>query len=115
MKTPFLYIGQKLSRTTHQWLYDQEVDYLEVTAETAPEKLENQVFNIFLFFSPAGIETYRKAGYFPPPSAHIMVNSNETAQEAWRYFTNTVHVIDEFEELSFVQYSIARWMRENHK
>jgi hypothetical protein len=115
MKNPYLFIGSKLSRETKQWLYDQEVEYVEVNAETAPEKLENKVFNVFLFFSPAGIESYRNSGYFPPPDAHIMVNSGNTAQEAWRYFTNKVHLIDEAEELSFIQYSIARWMRENHK
>jgi hypothetical protein len=44
-----------------------------------------------------------------------MVNENKTAQAAWQYFTNKVHLLDEAEELSFVQYSIARWMKENSK
>ena len=115
MKTPFLYIGQKMSRTTHQWLYDQEIEYVEVSTDTPVEKFEHQVFDIFLFFSPAGIESYRASGNFPPPSSQIMVNENKTAQAAWRYFTNKVHLLDEADELSFVQYSIARWMKENSK
>jgi hypothetical protein len=115
MKTPFLYIGQKMSRLTHQWLYNQQIKYVEVDTGTPLENFGNEVFDAFLFFSPAGIESFRDSGNFPPPASVIMVNENSTAQTAWRYFTNKVFIVTEQDELSFVQYSIARWMKENSK
>ncbi|MBV5314856.1 MAG: hypothetical protein JZU47_16260 [Prolixibacteraceae bacterium] len=115
MKTPFLFIGQRMSAITHQWLYNQQVEYVEVNTETPVEKFENEVFDAFLFFSPAGIESYRASGNFPPPSSLIIANGNPTAQAAWRYFTNKVVLLAEQDELSFVQYSIAHWMKENSK
>jgi len=115
MKTPFLYIGQKMSAITHQWLYNQQIEYVEVNIDTPVNKFENKVFDVFLFFSPAGIESFRTTGNFPPPTSLIMANENSTAQAAWRYFTNKVFVLNEQDELSFVQYSIARWMKENSK
>jgi hypothetical protein len=104
-----------MARATHQWLYDQQITYVEVDADTPSEKYEDEVFDAFLFFSPAGIESFRESGNFPPPSSVIMVNENDSAQAAWRYFTNKVFIVPEPDELSFVQYSIARWMKENHK
>jgi hypothetical protein len=115
MKTPFLYIGQKMSALTHQWLYNQQIEYIEVNYETPNEKFEKEVFDIFLFFSPEGIESYRSQGNFPPPASLIMANQNSTAQAAWRYFTNKVFLLPELDELSFVQYSIAKWMKEKSK
>jgi hypothetical protein len=115
MKSPVLFIGQKMSDTTHQWLYDQQIEYVEVNENTPVEKFESEVFDIFLFFSPTGIESFRATGNFPPPASVIMVNENSSARTAWRYFTNKVFLIEEKDELSFVQYSIARWMKENHK
>jgi len=115
MKTPFLYIGQKMSAATHQWLYNQQIEYVEVNTETPIEKFEREVFDIFLFFSPEGIENYRSQGNFPPPASLIMANQNATAQAAWRYFTNKVFLLTELDELSFVQYSIAKWMKEISK
>ena len=115
MKTPYLYIGQKISRLTHQWLYDQQINYVEVDADTPVENFGDEVFDAFLFFNPAGIESFKASGNFPPPASIILVNENDSAQAAWRYFTNKVFVIPEQDELSFVQYSIARWMKENHK
>jgi len=115
MKTPFLYIGQKMSAATHQWLYDQQIEYVEVNPDTPVEKFEKEVFDVFLFFSPEGIESYRSQGNFPPPASLIMANQNSTAQAAWRYFTNKVFLLPELDELSFVQYSIAKWMKEISK
>ena len=96
-----------MSAATHQWLYDQQIEYIEVNPDTPVEKFEKEVFDVFLFFSPEGIESYRATGNFPPPASLIMANQNSTAQAAWRYFTN--------KELSFVQYSIAKWMKEISK
>jgi hypothetical protein len=115
MKTPFLYIGQKMSALTHQWLYNQQIEYIEVSPETQVEKFEKEVFDIFLFFSPAGIDIYRDSGNFPPPASLIMANQNSTAQAAWRYFTNKVFLLTEPDELAFVQHSIAKWMKEKSK
>ncbi len=115
MKSPVLFIGQKMSEMTHQWLHNQEIEYVEVNVNTPVEKFENEVFDVFLFFSPAGIESFRNSGNFPPPASVIMVNENPSAQAAWRYFTNKVFILSEQDELSFVQYSIAKWMKENHK
>jgi hypothetical protein len=115
MKTPFLYIGQKMSRLTHQWLHDQQISYVEVDANTPAEKFGNEVFDAFLFFNPAGIESFKASGNFPPPSSVILVNENNSAQAAWRYFTNKVFIVPEQDELSFVQYSIARWMKDSLK
>ena len=47
MKTPFLYIGQKMSRITHQWLYDQQISYVEVDADTPVENFGDEVFDAF--------------------------------------------------------------------
>jgi len=115
MKTPLLYIGQKMSESTHQWLYDQQIEYIEINPNAPAANLEGVVFDVFLFFSPAGIESYRTTGNFPPPASLIMANESSTAQAAWRYFTNKVFLLPEPDELSFVQYSIARWMKENVK
>ena len=115
MKTPLLFIGQKMSKSTHQWLFDQEISYTEADMLTSAEKLDTEVFDAFLFFSPAGIESFRTAGNFPPPASLIMANENSTAQAAWRYFTNKVILLAESDELSFVQYSIASWMKETKK
>jgi len=115
MKTPLLFIGQKMSRSTHQWLYDQEIRYVEADMDTPEVKLVSEVFDAFLFFSRAGIESFRSSGNFPPPASLIMANENSTAQAAWRYYTNKVFLLSEPDELSFVQYSIARWMKENKK
>jgi hypothetical protein len=115
MKTPFLFIGRKISAVTHQWLYDQEIQYVEANTDTPVEKFDNQTFDAFLFFNTRGVENFKASGNFPHPSSIILVNENSTAQAAWGTFTNKVIILPEQEELSFVQYAVARWMKEISK
>lgn len=114
-QTPVLFIGQKMGKETHRWLVDQGIEYVEVDKNTPVEKFEVEVFDAFLFFGQDGIKTFKDSGNFPPPDSLILTNSNSTAQTAWSSFTNKVLIIPEQDELSFVQYSIARWMKENQK
>ncbi|MDP2336557.1 MAG: uroporphyrinogen-III synthase [Bacteroidota bacterium] len=86
---------------------------LEVYKNTPIEKFVSGIFDAYLFFSPNSIENYKASGNFPHPNSLILANENSTARAAWRVFTNKVYLSPEQEELSFVQYSIARWMDEN--
>ena len=87
----------------------------EVYKNTPIEKLVNGIFDAYLFFSPSGIDNFKASGNFPHPSSIILANENSTARAAWSAFTNRVYLMPQQEELSFIQYSIARWEEENKK
>jgi uroporphyrinogen-III synthase len=86
---------------------------IEVYKNTPIEKIVNGIFDAYLFFSPSGIDNFKASGNFTDPRSLILANENSTARAAWRVFTNKVYLSPEQEELSFVQYSIARWKEEN--
>ena len=86
---------------------------IEVYKNTPIEQFVSGIFDAYLFFSPSGIYNFKASGNFPNPTSPILANENSTAREAWRVFTNKVYLSPEQEELSFVQYSIARWKKEN--
>ena len=86
---------------------------IEVYKNTPIEKIVNGIFDAYLFFSPSGIDNFKASGNFTDPRSLILANENSTARAAWRVFTNKVYLSPEQEELSFVQYSIARWKKEN--
>jgi uroporphyrinogen-III synthase len=86
---------------------------VEVYKNTPIEKFVNGFFDAYLFFSPSGIDKFKASGNFPNPTSPILAIENATAREAWRAFTNKVYLSPEQEELSFVQYSVARWRAEN--
>ncbi|MBA4410210.1 MAG: hypothetical protein Q8S54_12345 [Bacteroidota bacterium] len=88
---------------------------IEVYKNTPIEKIVNGIFDAYLFFSPSGIDNFKASGNFTNPSSVILANENSTARAAWRVFTNKVYLSPEQEELSFVQYSVARWIEENNK
>lgn len=88
---------------------------IEVYKNTPIEQFVSGIFDAYLFFSPSGIDNFKASGNFPNPTSPILANENSTARAAWRVFTNKVYLSPEHEELSFVQYSIARWMEENNK
>jgi len=113
MKTPFFFIGKKLSRVTRQWLQKQQVQFIEQPFPI--EQFVSGMFDAYLFFSPTGIDNFKASGNFPNPSSVVLANENSTAREAWKLFTNKVYLSPENEELSFVQYSYTRWMKENNK
>lgn len=87
----------------------------EAYKNTPVEKIVNGIFDAYLFFSSAGIDSFKASGNFPHPDSLILANENSTARAAWRVFTNKVCLSPEPEELLFVQYSISRWMEENEK
>jgi len=86
---------------------------IEVYKNTPIEKIVNGIFDAYLFFSPSGIDNFKASGNFTDPRSLVLANENSTARAAWRVFTNKVYLSPEQEELSFVQYSIARWKEEN--
>lgn len=86
---------------------------VEVYKNTPVEQFVSGIFDAYLFFSPSGIDNFKASGNFPNPSSVVLANENATAREAWRSFTNTVYLSPEKEELSFVQYAISRWKKEN--
>jgi uroporphyrinogen-III synthase len=88
---------------------------VEVYKNTPVEVMVNGIFDAYLFFSPFEIDNFKASGNFPHPASLILANENSTARAAWRVFTNKVCLSPEQEELSFVQYSIARWEEENSK
>lgn len=112
MEKPIFFIGEELSDKTRQWLHRQQIQYIEHPLQKI-EKLVSVAFDGYLFFSPAGIDDFKASGNFPYPNSLVFANENSTARAAWRFFTNTVHTSPISEELSFVQYSIYRWMQEN--
>lgn len=86
---------------------------VEVYKNTPIEQFVSGMFDAYLFFSPAGIDSFKASGNFPNPSSVVLANENSTAREAWRLFTNKVYLSPEKEELSFVQYAIKRWKEEH--
>ncbi|HAH22757.1 MAG TPA: hypothetical protein DCL77_03160 [Prolixibacteraceae bacterium] len=88
---------------------------VEVYKNTPIEQFVNGMFDAYLFFSPAGIDSFKASGNFPNPSSVVLANENSTAREAWRLFTNKVYLSPEKEELSFVQYAIKRWKEEHEQ
>jgi uroporphyrinogen-III synthase len=88
---------------------------VEVYKNTPIEQFVNGMFDAYLFFSPTGIDNFKASGNFPNPASVVLANENSTARAAWRVFTNKVYLSPEKEELSFVQYSIKRWMKENNE
>ena len=88
---------------------------VEVYKNTPVEQFVNGVFDAYLFFSPAGIDSFKASGNFPNPTSVVLANENSTAREAWRLFTNKVYLSPEKEELSFVQYAIKRWKDEHEQ
>lgn len=113
MKTPVFFIGEELSAITRQWLHRQQIQYIEHPFQKI-EKLVSGAFDGYLFFSPSGIDSFKTSGNFPHPNSPVFANENSTARAAWRLFTNKVHTSPISEELSFVQYSIFSWMKENN-
>lgn len=113
METPTFFIGEELSDKTRQWLHRQQIQYVEHPFQKI-EELVSRSFDGYLFFSPSGIDSFKASGNFPNPASLIFANENSTARAAWRFFTNKVHTSPISEELSFVQYSIFRWMKENN-
>jgi uroporphyrinogen-III synthase len=109
--------GDKLHNeiTTVFSSYPVQYSEIEVYKNTPIEKFVNGIFDAYLFFSPSGIKNFMASGNFPNPTSPILANENSTAREAWRVFTNKVYLSPEQEELSFVQYSVARWKEENNK
>lgn len=107
--------GNKLHNEITSVFSDFHLPYseFEVYKNTPIEKFVSGIFDAYLFFSPSGIDNFKAAGNFPNPTSPILANENSTARAAWRVFTNKVYLSPEQEELSFVQYSIARWMEEN--
>lgn len=95
--------------------YPIQYTEIEVYKNTPIEKFVSGIFDAYLFFSPSGIDSFMASGNVPNPNSTILANENSTAREAWRVFTNKVYLSPEQEELSFVQYSVARWMNENNK
>ena len=88
---------------------------IEVYKNTPIEQFVSGIFDAYLFFSPSGIDSFKASGNFPNPNSLVLANENSTARAAWRVFTNKVYLSPEQEELSFVQYSVARWKEENNK
>jgi len=113
MENPTFFIGEELSDKTKQWLHRQQINYIEYPLLKI-EKLISGAFDGYLFFSPSGIDQFKSSGNFPNPNSLVFANQNTTARAAWRHFTNKVHTSPDPEELSFVQYSIFRWMQDNH-
>ncbi|HZL08423.1 MAG TPA: uroporphyrinogen-III synthase [Prolixibacteraceae bacterium] len=109
--------GDKLYSEIDSLFAGSGVSYseVEVYKNTPVEQFVSGIFDAYLFFSPSGIDNFKASGNFPNPSSLILANENSTAREAWRVFTNKVYLSPEQEELSFVQYSIARWQEENNK
>jgi len=107
--------GDKLHNEITSVFSDFHLQYseIEVYKNTPIEKFVSGIFDAYLFFSPSGIDNFKAAGNFPNPTSLILANENSTARAAWRVFTNKVYLSPEQEELSFVQYSIARWREEN--
>ncbi|HZL12036.1 MAG TPA: hypothetical protein VFC65_18790 [Prolixibacteraceae bacterium] len=113
MVRPIFFIGEELSVITRQWLHRQQIHFIEFPMQKI-EKLVSGTFDAYLFFSPSGIDSFKNSGNFPNPTSLLFANENSTARTAWRVFTNKVHTSPISEELSFVQYSIFRWMNENN-
>jgi hypothetical protein len=113
MEKPIFYIGEELSDKTKQWLHRQQIQYIEHPFQKI-EKLVSGAFDAYLFFSPSGIDRFKSSGNFPNPTSLVFANENSTARAAWRFFTNKVHTSPDTEELSFVQYAVFSWMKENH-
>lgn len=113
MEKPIFFIGEELSDKTRQWLHRQQIQYIEHPFHKIG-KFVSGAFDAYLFFSPSGIDSFKASGNFPYPRSLVFANENSTARAAWRFFTNKVHTSPISEELSFVQYSIFRWMKENN-
>lgn len=115
-KTIFLH-GDKLHNDISAVLFKYSIPYseVEVYKNTSVEQLVSGMFDAYLFFSPAGIDSFRASGNFPNPQSVVLANENSTAREAWRLFTNTVYLSPEKEELSFVQYALNRWKKEHEQ
>jgi uroporphyrinogen-III synthase len=107
--------GDKLHSEINSVFSSFAIQYseIEVYKNTPIEKIVNGMFDAYLFFSPSGIDNFKASGNFTDPRSLILANENSTARAAWRVFTNKVYLSPEQEELSFVQYSIARWKEEN--
>jgi len=112
MEKPTFFIGEELSDKTRQWLYRQQIQYIEHPLHKI-EELASRAFDGYLFFSPKGISRFKSSGNFPHPLSLIFANENSTARAAWSHFTNKVHTSPDSEKLSFVQYAIYRRMKEN--
>jgi uroporphyrinogen-III synthase len=107
--------GDKLHGEINAVFSECPIQYseIEVYKNTPIEKIVNGIFDAYLFFSPSGIDNFKASGNFTDPRSLILANENSTARAAWRVFDNKVYLSPEHEELSFVQYSIARWKEEN--
>lgn len=113
MKTPVFFIDQKLSVVTRQWLHRQQIQFIEQPYARI-EKSVTEVFDAYLFFDSEGIYKFKTSGNFTPQASLVFANENSTARAAWRVFTNKVLTSPISEELSFVQFSIFRWMKETN-
>lgn len=104
------------SNEVNALLSDFVIQYseIEVYKNTPVEQFVSGMFDAYLFFSPTGIDNFKASSNFPNPSSVVLANENDTAREAWKLFTNKVYLSPENEELSFVQYSYTRWIKENN-
>ncbi|MGE4587867.1 MAG: uroporphyrinogen-III synthase [Mangrovibacterium sp.] len=92
-----------------------EIREMEVYRNTPVEKWINEVFDAYLFFSPAAIDNYMASGNFPSPKARIMTSGENTAWTAWKRFPNAVCLSPEREELSFVKDAVDRILRKQNE
>jgi hypothetical protein len=113
MGKPTFFIDTELSDKTREWLHKHQIQYIERPLQKI-EKLLSGAFDGYLFFSPSGIDQFKSSGNFPYPNSLVFANQNTTARAAWTHFTNKVHTSPDPEELSFVQFSILRWMQDNN-
>lgn len=113
MEKPTFFIGAELSDKTRQWLHQQPIQYIEHPFHKIG-KFVSGTFDAYLFFSPSGIDGFKASGNFPYPHSLVFANENTTARVAWKVFTNKVCTSPISEELSFVQYSVFRWMKEKN-
>lgn len=92
------------------------IEFFSIKAYTnsAVNKFVSGFFDAYLFFSASGIDGFKASGNFPHPTSIILANENSTARAAWKVFTNKVLLSPDANELSFVQFSIAKWIEENN-
>ena len=79
---------------------------LEVYKNSLLKNKINRNFNVYLFFSPSGVESFIGGGNSVLPDSKIVAIGKTTATFCRQYFQNKIYISEIQEELAVTQYAV---------
>ena len=78
---------------------------LEVYRNLPILKKIDSTFDVYIFFSPSGVENFASSGNRIPETSFIVAIGTTTAETCGRFFNREIHISKKQEELAAVQFA----------